>query len=797
MNAIERPTLVLIVSLLLTNSVQITAQEASDDASTISFPSLGSSAKGRAVLLAIDDHGLPLKRNLCYYLSKPKVRKEPVLTPSRDNPRAPDFVAAQFYGTVLHEKGLDENGARFRMWYYGLHHRATPSDIHEGPVCYAESVDGIRWTKPNLGQVEFKGSRDNNAIALPDDRTWFAGVIREESDPDPARRYKMVYDTLAGTLVFRTATSPDGIRWTASPHYAIDTFIELSTFYKHDGLYIAHGQYWGGSEGGGPTGRQGVAAISTDFDRWMPGYVDAFWIREPADRSRRGLGGSYDQVHLGVGAASLGNVVVGLFGLWHNTSDLSQLSCDLSLVISNDGLHFREPVKGHVYISTQDSPVTPVEGKRYPTVLCQSGNGILNVGDETRIYHGRWRYVDHAPDYYAEVALATLPRDRWGALGLLPHASDGSVWSAPITLPEGYAKVTVNADGARGLRVQVADERFRLLPEYSGANAGTVRVDGGLDCPLRWGGAELLDLGGRTVRLRVDQSRMQSADPRLYCVYIKSVSEVHELTVEVSDPALERWIQPKPGTTVHEPGGKLALNARRRGHLCPALYEFSHWDLGSGATDPNPVTTLTIDRAMTARAVYRKTVVSDCREVELRVGNAQFEEPDVGDDTRIFAQGNSAPGPWHNTGRGRDNCKIHIDHRLKNSVQRESPSGGQWATCYQEQGFPNHVFQVLDTKFVEGVTYELAVEVYWDYGGTPLQTYRLRLAGAESGEIVAEINQDTHAPGRGWEVVRMTGSAGASVHGENIKIILGGQDKRPLALDNVRVSAQGPRALLE
>ena len=32
--------------------------------------------------------------------------------------------------------------------------------------------------------------------------------------------------------------------------------------------------------------------------------------------------------------------------------------------------------------------VTPVAGKSYATVLCQ-GNGILNVGEQTLIYHGR------------------------------------------------------------------------------------------------------------------------------------------------------------------------------------------------------------------------------------------------------------------------------------------------------------------------------------------------------------------------------------------------------------------------
>ena len=52
--------------------------------------------------------------------------------------------------------------------------------------------------------------------------------------------------------------------------------------------------------------------------------------------------------------------------------------------------------KGHVYIGGHDSPVTPAPGKDYPTILCQ-GHGILNVGDETRIYHGRWRNAGLTP----------------------------------------------------------------------------------------------------------------------------------------------------------------------------------------------------------------------------------------------------------------------------------------------------------------------------------------------------------------------------------------------------------------
>ena len=51
------------------------------------FPNTGI-AVSQGTLLAIDDVSLPLRRNLCYYLTKPTVRPEPVLTPEKDRDAA-------------------------------------------------------------------------------------------------------------------------------------------------------------------------------------------------------------------------------------------------------------------------------------------------------------------------------------------------------------------------------------------------------------------------------------------------------------------------------------------------------------------------------------------------------------------------------------------------------------------------------------------------------------------------------------------------------------------------------------
>jgi hypothetical protein len=502
---------------------------AADSPTEFSFPTTGVRVDGQSVLLAIDDRSLPLKHNLCLYLTRPTVRKEPVLAPSRENPLAPDYLAAHFYGTVLRD------GGKFRMWYYAVSYGESKSDLLQGPVCYAESDDGIQWTKPILNQVEFKGTTQNNAIRLPQQRIEGVNVIKDPDDADAKRRYKMIYNPHNGrTFTIQTATSPDGIHWTTPASEPKDEFFEQSGFFKHNGLYLVHGQSVGLGEGGGDgRGRQGYARISTDFDHWLDATAEAFTLSEPRDPADRGSTKPYDQVHLGVGGASFGNVVVGLYGLWHNSPGDSsrktpnswfgfeKTSGDLGLVVSNDGIHFREPVKGFVYISRADSPVAADDGKTFPTILIQA-SGILNVGDQTRIYHGRWRNAAYGDDYWGEVALATIGRDRWGALGLFPEESEGQVWSAPIRLPRDGCQVFLNADGADAMRMEIADDRFQPLAQFSGANSGTAGKGAGLDCPVAWPTGDLASLGGKTVRLRIHLKRKDGAEPRLYAVYLRA-----------------------------------------------------------------------------------------------------------------------------------------------------------------------------------------------------------------------------------------------------------------------------------
>src|SRR5689334_199743 len=110
---------------------------------------LARSHAGEQVFFAFDDHSIPWKQNLkVTMVPATKHPENPVLR--RGPEGAPDHGHAVLYGTVVKE------GEKFRMWYLGMFETELKVGDAPGwwrPMCYAESADGVHWTKPELGLV--------------------------------------------------------------------------------------------------------------------------------------------------------------------------------------------------------------------------------------------------------------------------------------------------------------------------------------------------------------------------------------------------------------------------------------------------------------------------------------------------------------------------------------------------------------------------------------------------------------------------------------------------------------------
>ena len=106
------------------------------------------------------------------------------------------------------------DGDLLRMYYRGSHADQQLKPTHREVTCYAESRDGIHWTRPDLGLFEFEGSKQNNIVWDGIGTHCFA--VFKDANPacPPEARYKAISrgrpQAKKGLYIFQ---SPNGVNW--------------------------------------------------------------------------------------------------------------------------------------------------------------------------------------------------------------------------------------------------------------------------------------------------------------------------------------------------------------------------------------------------------------------------------------------------------------------------------------------------------------------------------------------------------------------------------------------------------
>ena len=153
-----------------------------------------------------------------------------------------------------------------------------PPKGREMGVCYATSADGIVWDKPQLGLVEYEGSKENNLVYRG---PHGAGILNDFRERDAAKRYKMLASL--EQLEMLVSFSPDGIHWDSlSPCPRINPYRVDGTHYnalwiEESGEYVGFTRMRNKREGGskavrellgGWPPRQVGRTVSKDFLNW-------------------------------------------------------------------------------------------------------------------------------------------------------------------------------------------------------------------------------------------------------------------------------------------------------------------------------------------------------------------------------------------------------------------------------------------------------------------------------------------------------------------------------------------------
>ena len=170
-----------------------------------------------------------------------------------------------------------QDGPLVRLYYRGI---VPAGDASAGQVtCYAESTDGIHFTRPNLGLVEFQGSKENNIIYRGIEAHNFAPFLDANPAAQPETRYKALAGILGKLYAF---VSPDGIRWAnlqAAPVMTKGAFdsLNLAFWDERTQNYRSYSRY----------SDEGVRAIqsctSTDFIHWTDPVPNRYPKRAPKE----------------------------------------------------------------------------------------------------------------------------------------------------------------------------------------------------------------------------------------------------------------------------------------------------------------------------------------------------------------------------------------------------------------------------------------------------------------------------------------------------------------------------------
>lgn len=194
------------------------------------------------------------------------------------------------YHTVI------QDGDRYRLYYRGWHLDVADGKLstsrHPPYTCYAESDDGIHWTRPELGLVEHDGSKQNNIIVAGLGTHNFSPFLDANPDCPPEARYKALAGVKSegGLFAFQSA---DGVRWALVRKEPVITngafdSQNLGFWDPTIGRYRAYWRYF--TEGTTtkekwqPAGYRAIrTAVSDDFLNWKD-EADLAYVDSPAEQ---------------------------------------------------------------------------------------------------------------------------------------------------------------------------------------------------------------------------------------------------------------------------------------------------------------------------------------------------------------------------------------------------------------------------------------------------------------------------------------------------------------------------------
>jgi len=380
-----------------------------------------------------------------------------------------------------------QDGDLYRMYY-----RGGGDAQREEFACYAESRDGIHWTKPNLGLFEFNGSKENNIV-------WKGVAVgcwvpfKDENPKCPAEaRYKAVGLRVTGNwdagavkelLPFQSA---DGIHWKLTSDKGIinDGYFDSQnvvfwdpntqgyrTYYRMATQTFANMNNWG---------RDIMTAASPDFLHWPKGQLVQH-VRKPSAQFYNNVIRPYHRApHIYIGFPGMyddrgaatkellpraqellpdGEIRRRNVAKWQRFGPLS----DTQLMWSRDGAAF-ELAPSTFMPPGPERPGSWTYADHVGWHLVETASVYPGAAPELTLYAQEFYYVDAV-----QLRRHTLRLDGFASI----HAplSGGELLTPPLIFQGASLSLNFATSAFGSLRVEVQDADGRPLPGFTLADS--------------------------------------------------------------------------------------------------------------------------------------------------------------------------------------------------------------------------------------------------------------------------------------------------------------------------------------
>ena len=429
---------------------------------------------------------------------------------------------------IVHDKPWEGNSCSYHTVFqdgeiYRMYYKTASQELvgeppsHDPLVGYAESRDGIHWTKPKLGLFEFNGSTANNIVwdgSGLEAMTTVGFAPFKDTNPGtkPEERYKaMVGDPrrneAAGMYAFK---SSDGLRWEPMSEKPV----LLPTIRNHfDSQNVA---FWDSTRGGylcfqramRDGKRDILVSQSSDFLHWS----DPVWIEYPgAPREQlytNQILPYYRAPHILLGFPTRyidrgwSDAMEALPGLEHrklrreaSEREGSALTDGL-FMSSRDARNFRRWDEAFIRPGLRPKD-NWVYGDNYQNWgIVETASSIEGAPNELSVYATESYWTNQN----SQLRRYTLRIDGFASVGA--PLGGGEFVTKPLEFQGQNLLMNFSTSAAGDVRVEIQDQAGKPLDGYSLSDCDPIFGDE-LERVIRWkGGAEAGQLAGRPIRLR-------------------------------------------------------------------------------------------------------------------------------------------------------------------------------------------------------------------------------------------------------------------------------------------------------